>query len=583
MVKPFRSILAQSLLWIILPLSLVVISIVLAGTFTYQRIVASLLIDRDRQLATLSATRVSQALNGYAISLQNFSEQALPYSALDILADIKLDPPSEIKTYFNAGILLVDKYGQVLTSTPSIIDPLGTSVDQQSFFLHVREDKKATFSDVLVDNRTGQDMVVIAVPVLDDQGQFRGALLGAIHLHTTPLSDPILNLSVGDEGFAYLVDSHGRAIFHPDPLDVGLDFSDRDAVARVITGETGGLLWDSPEGERLVQGFAPVEGTGWGLIVREPWEAVVEPIRQFEATAGGVVALTSLITALLLWRGTLRITSPIRALVAQTRKLAEGEKIDPVPPSGLLEVDMLGQAFDQMAAKITSYRAGLRRYVGAITTSQEEERKRIARELHDETVQNLVATMRRIELLQTTEENPEDLKRLNELQETVEETLRGVRQISRDLRPLALEDLGFIPALQAQVNSAQENGLRVQLIVRGQPDKLSPDQELALYRIAQEALTNARKHAQATQIDVLLLFEDESLQLEIIDNGMGFDVPPSLTELAQHGNFGLLGIQERVWAVGGALDIISSPEKGTRLHIKVPRNREHPARQSGRF
>lgn len=574
--KRFRSLLAQSLLWIILPFSLVVISVILAGTFTYQQIVASLLIDRDRQLATLSATRVSQALNGYAVSLHTFSQQALPYSALDFLMEVELDPSSEIKTFFNGGILLVDKYGQVLTSAPSIINPLGTSVDQQVFFLSIREDKKVTFSDVLVDKRTGQDMVVIAVPILDDQDEFRGAMLGVIHLHTTPLSDPILKLSVGDDGFAYLVDSQGRAIFHPDPYEVGLDFSNRDAVARVIAGETGGLLWESPTGERLVQGFAPVAGTGWGLIVREPWEAVIEPISHFETAAGAAVALTLLITAFLLWRGTLRITSPIRSLVAQTRKLAEGEKIEPIPPSGLLEVDMLGQAFDQMAARITSYRAGLRRYVGAITTSQEEERKRIARELHDETVQNLVAILRRIELLQTYEANSEDLKRLKGLQDMVEETLRGVRQISRDLRPLALEDLGFIPALQAQVNMAQEDGLQVQLVVRGQPDKLPPDNELALYRIAQEALTNARKHAQATRVEIMLVFEIKFVHLKIFDNGVGFSVPPSLTELAQQGNFGLLGIQERVWSVGGTLDIVSSPDKGTHLHIKVLRNREHP-------
>jgi signal transduction histidine kinase len=574
MMKPFRSLLAQSLLWIILPLSLVVISIILAGTFTYQQIVASLLIDRDRQLATLSATRVSQAFHGYALSLQTFSEQALPDSALDFMAEVKLDPPEEIKTNFNAGIILVDKYGQVLTSTPSIVKPLGAFVDQQFFFMRVREEKKTTFSDVLVDKRTGQDMVVIALPILDDQGEFKGALLGTIHLHTTPLIDPILKLSVGDEGFAYMVDSQGWAIFHPDPYEVGSDFSSREAVAKVIAGEAGGLLWESPSGERLVQGFAPVEGIGWGLIVREPWEAVIEPVRHFETVAVIAVGFALLITALLLWRGTLRITSPIHSLVTQTRKLAEGEKIEPIPPSGLLEVDMLGQAFDQMAARIHSYRVGLRRYVGAITSSQEEERKRIARELHDETVQNLVAILRRIELLQTHESNSEDLGRLKELQDTVEETLYGVRQISRDLRPLALEDLGFIPALQAQVASAQEDGLQVQLTVRGQPDKLPPHQELALYRIAQEAINNARKHAQATRIEVTLVFEINFVQLRISDNGAGFSLSSSLSEFAQHGSFRLLGIQERVWSVDGTLDITSSPEKGTRLHVNIPRNHE---------
>jgi signal transduction histidine kinase len=568
----FRSLLAQSLLWIILPLSLIVIGIILAGTFTHQQIVASLLIDRDRQLAALSANRVSQVILGYADSLQAFSQRALPHNQLDFLAEIKLDPPDEILTAFNAGVVLVDKYGQVLTSVPSIFIPVGKSVDNESFFLRVEQEKQVIFSDVLVDSRTGQDMVVIAVPILDDQNEFNGAILGAIHLHTTPLSDPILRLSVGDEGFAYLVDGQGKAIFHPDPYEVGSDFSDREAVMEVIGGKTGGLLWEDSSGDLLVQGFAPVGDTGWGLIVREPWQEVIEPIRHFQTIAGIVVILALIITALFLWRGTLRITAPIRSLVAQTRKLSEGEKIEPVPLSGLLEVDMLAQAFEQMAARITSYRSGLRRYVEAITTSQEEERRRIARELHDETVQNLVAILRRIELLQSHEADSEDLKRLSDLQSTIEETLRGVRQISRDLRPLALEDLGFIPALQAHVNTAQEAGLNASLEVEGQPNKLHPAQELALYRIAQEALTNARKHAQAERINIRLAYEDGFVQLEIRDDGVGFNVPSSLTELAQQGSFGLLGIQERVWSVGGALDITSSPGEGTQLHIKIPRS-----------
>jgi signal transduction histidine kinase len=572
MMKQFHSLLAQSLLWIILPLSLIVIGIILAGTFTNQQVVASLLIDRDRQLASLSANRVSQDIIGYADSLQAFSRRALPPNQLDFLAEIKLESPDEIMTAFNAGVVLVDKYGQVLIAVPSIFMPVGKSVDKEDFFLRAEQEKRVIFSDVLVDSHTGQDMVIITVPLLDDQNEFKGALLGAIHLHTTPLSDPILRLSVGDEGFAYLVDGQGKAIFHPDPYEVGSDFSDREAVMEVTAGKTGGLLWENPSGDLLVQGFAPVGGTGWGLIVREPWQEVIQPIRHFQIIAGIVVILAIIITVLFLWRGTQRITSPIRSLVAQTRNLSEGETIESVPISGLQEVDMLAQAFEQMAVRITSYRAGLRRYVEAITTSQEEERRRIARELHDETIQNLVAISRRIELLQSHEVNSVDLKRLSDLQSTVEETLRGVRQICRDLRPLALEDLGFIPALQAHVSINQEAGLNASLEVKGQPDKLHPGQELALYRIIQEALANARKHAHAERINIRLAYEDGFVQLEIQDNGVGFDVPSTLNELAQYGNFGLIGIQERVWSVGGALDIISSPGKGTRLYIRVPRS-----------
>jgi signal transduction histidine kinase len=306
------------------------------------------------------------------------------------------------------------------------------------------------------------------------------------------------------------------------------------------------------------------------LIVREPWEAVIEPVQIYVAVVGVVVLIVLLSSALLLWRGQQRIVTPVRSLVAQSRKLAAGEKTEPIPLGGILEIDMLTQAFDQMADRIESYRSGLRRYVGAMTISQEEERRRIARELHDETIQNLVAILRNIELLHTQLENPDDQSRLQDLQTLAEETMRGVRQISRNLRPPALEDLGFVPALRAQVEMTRRDGLNTKLRIIGEQRDLPPDQELALYRIAQEALTNARKHARAKLVQVKLTFGESSVQMVIADDGVGFDAPNSLTEWAQMGSFGLMGIQERAWGIGGFLEISSDPDKGTVLRVEIP-------------
>jgi signal transduction histidine kinase len=569
--KCFRSLLAQSVLWIILPLFVVIIGILITSTLTYQQVVASLLIDRDRQLAIFSAERVSQTLNDYAFALKAAYQMDMREVQFTEMVNINLDPSPEILKLFSAGVIIVDEHGEVLASTPQDVEPIGSHVDQQTYFIRTREEKTPIFSDVLIDKRTGEDMVVLAVPILNEQQEFKGALLGAIHLHTTSLSDPILKLSVGDEGFAYLVDSHGRAIFYPDPNEIGADFSDRQAVTKVIAGESGGMLWNSPTGERLVLGYAPVEGIGWGLVVREPWEAVIEPVQIYETAVGVTVSIALMIAVFLLWRGGLRITLPIRSLVTQISHLAAGEKTEPIPPSGILEVDTLAQAFDQMTARIHSYRAGLRRYVGAITSSQEEERKRIARELHDETVQNLVAILRQIELHQTTEDSPKQLEQLQELQRMVEETIRGVRQISRDLRPLALEDLGFVPALESQLQLTRKDGLSAQLEILGKPYPLPPEIELALYRIAQEALSNARQHAHALNLRAKLTFDDAFVQLEVYDDGIGFTPPASLNELAQHGSFGLMGIQERVGAVGGRLEISSEPAGGTHISVLIPK------------
>jgi signal transduction histidine kinase len=227
----------------------------------------------------------------------------------------------------------------------------------------------------------------------------------------------------------------------------------------------------------------------------------------------------------------------------------------------------------KMGTQISAYRVGLRRYVGAITKSQEEERLRIARELHDDTIQSLLALSRRLELYKSSENSPERREKLAELQDMATRILVAVRQISRDLRPLILEDMGLIPALQTLVRGTRlgEGAIpHAKFETIGQQSPLSPELELALYRITQEALTNIRKHAVATRVKVELSFGFGVVKLEVTDDGKGFEEPWSLTDFAQLDHFGLLGIQERVWTVGGSLTIHSSPGQGTNIVVTIP-------------
>jgi signal transduction histidine kinase len=570
----FRSLLAQSILWIALPIVLVMMSAIIAGVLAYQQVVTSLLIDRDRQLATLSAHQISEAADGYGRVLQALASNTDVSSPSAQKRMAAVENASEALGIFSAGVMIAAPNGTLLTSVPIGAEPDGTNVASRNYFISARDGLLPAFSDVITDVQTADDMVVIAVPILDEANRATGkVLMGAIQLHNTPFGDPVKNLIVGDQGFGVLVDARGRVIFDPQTENIGADFTNRPFVQRVMNGETGGALWTSPTGERLVIGYAPVEATGWGLVVREPWQAVIAPVEVYGvavtiAGLGAVLACT-----FLLWRGVRRITNPIQSLAAQTTRLAQGEAVEPIAPSGILEIDTLEQAFGQMATQIASYRAGLRRYVGAITTSQEDERRRIARDLHDATIQSLLAIARRLELYQASEENPTGAARWTELQTMVADTLREVRLISRDLRPLALEDLGLIPALRTLIHSALDaNGAspHVKLDIVGSPSGLKPEQELALYRITQESLTNIHKHAQASNVSIALTFGPRQVQLQIQDNGVGFEAPSSLSVFAQQGSFGLMGIQERVWAVGGWLSIHSVHGQGTGLSITIP-------------
>ena len=151
--------------------------------------------------------------------------------------------------------------------------------------------------------------------------------------------------------------------------------------------------------------------------------------------------------------------------------------------------------------------------------------------------------------------------------------MQEVRRISQDLRPLMLEDLGLTPALKMLLRKAREGEGAIssaRLQVSGPECKLSTDRELAIYRITQEALMNIRKHANATEVIVILSFSQQEVKLEVRDNGKGFTMPESLSELAQRHHFGLMGINERVLSVNGKLEIKANSEQGTRVCVNIP-------------
>ena len=568
----FRTLRAHAILWIGLPMGLMLLGLFVAGGLAFPRLLASVLIDRHRQLASLSAVSVSEVVTGYARVLETLaSNDTLQNLSPQTRANVLLEASDGLQV-FTAGVFVLDQEGILLTGVPTGKAPAVSEQDRQEVFNSVKDIRAPVYRHVLADIQQ-QQLLVVAVPLVEEDGVFRGALVGAVEIQTSVLSGLVEKLTVGEDGFAYLVDSQGRVIFHPMRKEIGADYSDRPFVQSVIAGGSDGILWDAPDGESLIEASAPVAATGWGLIVQESWDSVTGPAQTYTMVFGFIGLVAVFLVVFVAWQVMRRIVIPVQLLADQTSRLARGENIEPFDQTGIFEVDALERSFFDMATQIATYRAGLRRYVGAITQSQEDERRRIARELHDETVQNLLAIGRRLELYQSSERDPQRQERLTELQSVVTDTLKGVRQISRDLRPLMLEDLGLVPALQDLLRAARhgEGALpHTSFDVSGEPIHLHPDQELALYRISQEALTNIRKHAQATGARLELTFETDRVCLEISDDGLGFHVPASLAELTQRGSFGLMGIQERVWAMGGTLEIHSAPGEGTSVCAVMP-------------
>jgi len=223
--------------------------------------------------------------------------------------------------------------------------------------------------------------------------------------------------------------------------------------------------------------------------------------------------------------------------------------------------------------RLKSAEKNLHYYLQEITKVQEAERERIARELHDDTVQNLIALLHQLDnFLNERVELPEaDAKALWDLHERIRDILQEVRRFSRDLRPSILDDLGLLPALEWITEEFKtEYGIESGFIVAGNKQKLSQEAELLLFRIVQEALRNIAKHAQASKTEVKVEFDKNKIRINISDNGIGFQPPVNLGALPRMGKLGLAGIQERIQLLGGSLEIKSELGRGTTVFVEAP-------------
>ncbi len=227
----------------------------------------------------------------------------------------------------------------------------------------------------------------------------------------------------------------------------------------------------------------------------------------------------------------------------------------------------------QVLLRDVTDRHGFQHYAQEIVRAQEDERQRIAQELHDVSVQSAILICRRLDAASEAVENDDGaavMRTIAEARHAAEGMADELRRFSRDLRPLILEDLGFVPALKRLVAELRERTrINVRFEVHGEPRRLDPGAELVLFRIGQEALRNAEHHSSATRVALRLSFEREAVRLSVVDNGVGFVVPP-LTALVNAGSLGLLGMQERARLVGGRGHIRSKPGEGTHVTAEIP-------------
>ncbi len=272
---------------------------------------------------------------------------------------------------------------------------------------------------------------------------------------------------------------------------------------------------------------------------------------------------------------------PLMHLGKVMNRVQAGERSLRAPISGLdPQADQLAQTFNVMLEALDD---ASRQRAGQIINAQEQERKRIARELHDETSQVLTSLLISLAVLEESITTHEARDRIADTRTLAHQTLRAIRNLSIDLRPSALDDLGLLPALRWYIKEYQQKcSIEVEFQATGFKERLPAEIETALYRIVQESLTNTVRHANARKVCITLKEEVDGVYATISDDGCGFDTQAlQKTSVQERGaglesgsglgrGLGLIGMQERAVLLDGSLEITSRPGQGTTVEVRIP-------------
>ena len=558
-IKSFRRMRAQLILWTILPLTLILIGIAFTGVYSHERSMRRLVEERDGALAQLHASQIEDLLRDRAELLHTLSHLEAPERALAATLE-----------WFDGG-LAVQSDGawrlwpdaEAWSDRRLLLEDLSTQVLDRGEVVY-----SPAFHDTLLQTQT----LLIGAP-----GEENGTLVGAISLQHLGLPDQLAKVAIGNQGAVYLIDERGCVVAHQDEGRAGENLSAHSGVQEALSSDVGFTQCVGPDNELMALSYATVKPTGWRVVVEEPWEDVTAPILRLPRLIPIVAGLAVAVALLALFFGVRYVARPLQTLAARARSVTWGDfSAISSRIHGVEEIEELQQALREMALRIQDYQGGMRDYIAAITRGQEAERSRLARELHDDTAQTLIALGQRLQMAQRALDR-DDVDRagelLVELREMSQQGVEDVRRFSRDLRPTYLEELGFLPALETLVRDLGDGGLEAQVQVEGSARRLAPDLELAAYRIAQEALNNTVKHGRAESVTLHVRFSEGELSLVIQDDGSGFVVPEQPGELARAGHFGLLGMRERAILFGGQLRVSSQAGRGTRVVATFPVDR----------
>jgi signal transduction histidine kinase len=571
----WRGLTLQLLFVTILPLTVLLLAITFGSIRVHQRAMRTLVGQRDERAVKTAAAALSAQVGQRMAAIQGLSQEL---SSEDQSSPEEILRSSEhLLRDFDGGLAVFDSDGTLLASIgdSSVWEALDSGSITNVNALFPTQPDQVRVSDAFP-NPAGTGHLVAISTFVRQNGEEESTLARAAVILGTFSPSELARSTLADafasdsQGTIMFFDASRQLLYQSGTLPSDENLQEHPGVAEALAGQSGTSFIPAEDGEHVVA-YTPVVPLNWALVVEEPWEMVASPLLSYTQMAPLVLVPVLILTLFALWFGIRQIVQPLQALEEQADALAWGNyQAVETPVGGIAEIRRLQKGLIHMSQKVRVAQQSLHGYIGAITAAQEEERHRLARELHDDTIQSLIALKQRVQLAQMNQKNGATVKSFEELEELTEMTIDNLRRVTRALRPIYLEDLGLLAALEMLTREVtQVTGIEVDFNISGPEKRLAPKVELALYRIVQEALSNVARHADASRASVNVSFTPEAVTLEVVDNGQGFEVPRSPAEFAPGGHYGLLGLFERAELIDADLRIESKIGQGTRVAVKL--------------
>ncbi len=551
----WRSISFQIILAVLLPLTAGAIFIAFYSQNLHHSAMQSMVGERNLRTVESLAASVDEIIKNKKEILTALSRHTIDTTYLS-------KPQEDIAVLlqgFSNGVLLVDSSGKIIDQTAN---SKLTGLDIQ-YTLEQLTIAEPTYPAVIILKDQQSDAAPENLAVIHLQPSQDTFLLGVVDLQAelsgvvnTLIKPGILSFQVFDDTHTLIFEA-GRL-----PLDTHTVY--HPGVLNGLEGQSGVLYPDTGHGQGQgahVIAYAPIQITRWVMVLDEAWEDVSSTQLAITQSAPLVLIPFFLLAVTALLIIIRQVVIPLQKLEKQTQALGEGDYSAVAEQvGGIAEVRSLQARMAEMASNLKNARQSLQSYIGSITRGVEEERLRLSRDLHDDTLQSLIALKYRMQTAKADDhiENPK----------VVQKVIDDLRRLVRDLRPVILEDLGLSAALESLMRQMeQDTGIQTKYEIYGLEVRYPAEVELAFFRIAQEALINVRKHSMATIVDLDLSYLPGSLTMEIKDNGKGYLVPEKFDAIVAEGHYGLIGMVERASLINANIEFKSQSGKGARIKL----------------